>query len=126
MFGVLPAYGFFIRHAKNITLENIRLSFAQEDQRPALLCDDVEQLEINGLKMQGTLHTPELIRLVNTRDVVISESWPTSPVPVFLSIHGDKSSDIVMMNNLLKNAKQKFAFENESMKTILTESGTIK
>ena len=121
MFGVLPAYGFFIRHAKNITLENIRLSFAQEDQRPALLCDEVEQLEIKGLKMQGTLHTPELIRLVNTRDVVISESRPTSPVPVFLSIHGEKSDGIVMLNNLLKNAKQKFAFEKESMKTILTE-----
>ena len=126
MFGVLPAYGFFIRHAKNITLENIRLSFAQEDQRPALLCDDVEQLEINGLKMQGTLHTPELIRLVNTRDVVISESRPTSPVPVFLSIYGDKSDDIVMLNNFLKNAENNVAFEKESRKTVLTEFGTIE
>ncbi len=95
--------------------------FEQDDQRPALLCDDVEQLEIKGLKMQGTLHTPELIRLVNTRDVIISESRPTSPVPVFLSIHGEKSDNIVMMNNLLKRAKQKIAFEKESMKMILTE-----
>ncbi|MCD6598335.1 MAG: glycoside hydrolase family 28 protein [Bacteroidales bacterium] len=121
IFGILPAYGFFIRHAKNITLENVRLSFAQEDQRPALLCDDVEQLEIKGLKASGTLNTPELIRLVNTRNVVISDSRPTSPVPVFLSIHGEESDDIVMMNNLLKNAKQKIVFEKESMKRILTE-----
>ncbi len=121
MFGVLPAYGFFIRHAKNITLENIRINFAQEDERPALLCDQVEQLEIKGLKMQGTLQTPELIRLVNTLEVVISDSQPTSPVPVFLSIHGEESDNIVMMNNLLKNARQNVDFENESMKKILTK-----
>lgn len=126
IFGILPAYGFFIRHAKNITLENIRLRFIQEDQRPALLCDNVEQLEIKGLKAQGTLQTPELIRLVDSRNVVISDSRPTSPVPVFLSIHGEESDDIVMMNNLLKNAKQKIVFEKESMKRILTEICNVK
>ena len=125
-FGILPSYGFFIRHAKSISLENIRLSFAKEDQRPAILCDDVEHLEIKGLKAPGTLHTPELIRLVNTRDVVISENTAASFVPVFLSVYGEKSNDIIMRNNLLKNAEQKAVFKDGSMKTILTESGNVE
>ena len=126
IFGELPAYGFYIRHAKNITLDNIRLDFADEDQRPALVCDDIEQLEIKGLKAKGTPHSPEIIRLVNTRDVVISESQPTSDVPVFLSVYGEDSKDIIMLNNILKNAKKKYIFEKKSLKTSLTEFNTVK
>jgi hypothetical protein len=35
MFGILPAWGFFIRHAKGIELNGIDLSTMQEDHRPA-------------------------------------------------------------------------------------------
>ncbi len=119
IFGDLPAYGFYIRHVKNITLDNIQLRFLQEDGRPALICDDVEQLAIKDLKAQASLQTPELIRWVNVKDGVISESRSLSPVPVFLSVYGEKSEDIVMRNNLLENAKQKVALEKESMKKII-------
>ena len=48
MFGTLPAYGFFCRHAKNLRLHNIDLSFEEADQRPAIVCDDVEDLDVFG------------------------------------------------------------------------------
>ena len=35
MFGVLPAYGFYIRHAKGITFDGVRVGFAAPDTRPA-------------------------------------------------------------------------------------------
>ncbi len=41
MFGVLPAYGFYIRHAKDIKMGNIRIAITQEDARPAFVLDDV-------------------------------------------------------------------------------------
>jgi hypothetical protein len=46
MFGVLPAYGFFCRHASNIRFRNVQTSFDEPDARPALVCDDVRDLEI--------------------------------------------------------------------------------
>ena len=44
MFGELPAWGFYLRHVRNITLKNVRLSLANDDFRPAIVDDDVEEL----------------------------------------------------------------------------------
>ncbi|HEY0462065.1 MAG TPA: glycoside hydrolase family 28 protein [Pyrinomonadaceae bacterium] len=45
MFGVLPAYGFFIRHARGLTFDNVAVSFENTDARPAFLLDDVTGVE---------------------------------------------------------------------------------
>ena len=41
MFGILPAWGFFIRHGRGIELNGIDLSTMQEDGRPAFVLEDV-------------------------------------------------------------------------------------
>lgn len=45
MFGVLPAYGFYVRHAKGITFDNVEVSFEKDDARPAFMLDDVKNVE---------------------------------------------------------------------------------
>ena len=45
MFGTIPAKGFYIRHAKNITFDGIRFHFEQPDGRPLFVTDDVENIE---------------------------------------------------------------------------------
>lgn len=50
LFGTLPAYGFFVRHAKNVVMENLRLSFSADDHRPAIAGEAVEGLVISGLQ----------------------------------------------------------------------------
>ena len=50
--GVMPAYGLYARHVRDLELANIRLSFEQDDLRPALVCSDVKGLEIDDLKAQ--------------------------------------------------------------------------
>lgn len=42
MFGTIPASGFFIRHAKNIVLNNIQIDFIEKDYRPSLWLKDVK------------------------------------------------------------------------------------
>ncbi len=44
MFGKNPAYGMFIRHAKNIKLSDVEFSFINEDERPAFYLDDVKSI----------------------------------------------------------------------------------
>ena len=50
--GVTPAYGVFARHVRDLELANIRLSFESDDLRPAIVCDDVDGLEIDNFKAQ--------------------------------------------------------------------------
>ena len=51
MFGTIPAKGFYIRHARNITFDGIRFHFEQPDGRPLFVTDDAENIEYyNTLK----------------------------------------------------------------------------
>jgi polygalacturonase len=52
MFGMLPAYGFFIRHAKGIALTNVEVGFRQEDRRPAFVLDHVIGVDFQHVKAQ--------------------------------------------------------------------------
>jgi polygalacturonase len=50
--GTMPAYGVFARHVRDLELANIRVSFEKEDMRPAMVCVDVDGLEIDNFKAQ--------------------------------------------------------------------------
>jgi hypothetical protein len=52
MFGMLPAYGFFIRHAKGIELNDVEVGFMQEDRRPAFVLDHVNDVDFQHVKAQ--------------------------------------------------------------------------
>ena len=49
-FKELPAWGFYLRHAKNITFENIALTAEKPDYRPAIVLDDVKDMKMTGMK----------------------------------------------------------------------------
>jgi polygalacturonase len=49
MFGTLPAYGFYIRHAENIMFDGIEMTTVEEDVRPALILEDVEKSTFNKI-----------------------------------------------------------------------------
>lgn len=49
----LPAYGFTIRHARNILLENVYITPLQNDARPAYKSEgDIKDVLVNGTKME--------------------------------------------------------------------------
>lgn len=58
MFGILPAYGFYIRHARGLNMQNIKLSIEQEDGRPAFLMDDVHDSVFDDITVKGITNTP--------------------------------------------------------------------
>lgn len=45
MFGITHAKGLFLRHVKGLTLDNVRISSADEDSRPYSLLEDVQDLQ---------------------------------------------------------------------------------
>lgn len=51
MFKELPAWGFYIRHAKGITFENVTLVCSKEDYRRAVVLDDVQGALFKSLKV---------------------------------------------------------------------------
>ena len=49
MFGELPCYGFYVRHADGVTFRNISLKLDGEDFRPAFVLDDATNVTFDGI-----------------------------------------------------------------------------
>ncbi|MEQ1603260.1 MAG: glycoside hydrolase family 28 protein [Pyrinomonadaceae bacterium] len=54
MFGVLPAYGFYVRHAKGITFDNVKVTYERPEERPAFVLDDVKGIDLFRIDAQPT------------------------------------------------------------------------
>jgi polygalacturonase len=63
MFGILPAYGFFIRHATGIELNDVDISYLKEDHRPAYVLQDVDDIQLNNCKVQKGADVPALVMM---------------------------------------------------------------
>ena len=68
----LPATGFYVRHVKNIQFNNIQVKLKGEDKRPALVCDDVTELDVAGVKyVDATGALPDMMVIANSGNAVI-------------------------------------------------------
>lgn len=106
MFGVLPAYGFYCRHARNLVFENIRVSTNAGDERPSLNCEDVNNLRIFGWTAEPESASTPVIRLDNVSDAFIHGSRGPRKAGYFLSVGGEDSARIELQaNELSKIAK---------------------
>jgi len=61
MFGLLPAYGAYVRHAKDISLRDVELAVAKADARPAIVLDDVAGADLDHVRIQRTADEPGLV-----------------------------------------------------------------
>lgn len=71
--GIMPAYGLFARHVRDLELASVSLSFENDDLRPAMFCEDINGLEIDDFKAQLA---PGVIagKLNSVKDVVVRNS----------------------------------------------------
>ncbi|HVT88728.1 MAG TPA: glycoside hydrolase family 28 protein [Tepidisphaeraceae bacterium] len=61
MFGMIPAYGFYIRHVKGLEMANITLSYMNRDFRPAFILEDVKDAEFENIKAQHETDVPTFV-----------------------------------------------------------------
>lgn len=71
--GVMPSYGIFARHVRDLELDNVHVSFEFGDARPAMVCSDVDGLEIDDFKGQ-TLPGVKPARFDNVSGLTIRNS----------------------------------------------------
>lgn len=112
MFGILPAYGFYVRHVDGLDLDNVALRHAKPDPRPALVCDDVGRLRIRAFEAMAAPEAPAQMVFRNTHDAVIMNSV-AAPGAAFLWLD-EASTGPTLIGNDLHRAKSP---------SIVTESG---
>jgi len=88
MFGVLPAYGFYCRHVRGLRYSNVHLDLAKPDERPALVCDDVEDLELFGWRAAKPSGAQPIIHFRDVRDAFIHGCRRPDGPASFLRVEG--------------------------------------
>jgi len=76
-FGVMPSYGFFIRHVRNIEMNNVEISYMGEETRPAMMLEDVKGITLNNFKAQTPAGRPVVVHR-GSKDISI---FPLGSIP---------------------------------------------
>ncbi len=59
--GIMPAYGFFIRHVKGIKMNNVEVGYMGKEIRPAIIMDDVKDADLFRIKAQTVPGTKSIV-----------------------------------------------------------------
>ncbi|MDQ3813965.1 MAG: glycosyl hydrolase family 28 protein, partial [Armatimonadota bacterium] len=70
MFGTIPAYGFFVRHAKNLEMHHVEVSYEKEERRPVVVLDDVAGADFQAVKARRSPGVPFFV-LRRVRDFAV-------------------------------------------------------
>ena len=104
--GRLPAYGFYVRHADRVRLRNVECIADKPDGRPAIVCDDVEDIILAGLELSAPAGAAPLFDLRNTRRAFLTGMRSPAGNNVFAQISGAASTGIVLSGNSLEPHQQ--------------------
>ena len=94
MFGRLPAYGLYVRHANGVKLDGLRFATARADERPAVHCEDVSDLRIDRLDAAAPSTAQPLVRLVNVRQAVLDGCVAPKMAGAAVEVSGGESAGI--------------------------------
>ena len=110
MMGRLPAYGFFVRHADRVRLRNVECITDKPDGRPAIVCNDAEDLVLAGLELTSPAGSAPLIELQSVRRAFITGMRMPVGAKVMAQIRGADSSGLSFAGNAFQPDRQTVVF----------------
>jgi polygalacturonase len=119
MFGTLPAYGFYCRHAGNIRFNNVEVDFEGQEARPSFIFDDVTGLELQSIKGR-TAGSQPLLWFINVKNTLIESCIVPEWIETFLQVSGPESGHITLTGNDLSRAGN--AVKQENSKSVYMDN----
>ena len=102
--------GIEIKEARNIELHNLRIT---TESGPALLAENVVNLEIDGVQSQKPLTRTPMLLLKNVQRVFLHSCFPPQGTETFVELQGDSTRHLVMKNNNFLNVKTPLMKDDE-------------
>jgi len=108
----VPAYGMYVRHVKDLVLENFIFNLRAPDARPAVMLDDCHNIKLSNFDVDIPTHNQPLIRLKQSTNVTISGYQSVTPLPSFLSVEGEQTRDVKLTGNDFSQVKEVVSFKD--------------
>lgn len=90
----LPAYGLYLRHAKDIALYNVNFDPAVTEARTAIYIEDGHDVRITDLKAASPTGSAPLVELNQVQGFMLSCSATHQLIPLLCRIRGNRSARI--------------------------------
>jgi polygalacturonase len=107
MWGALPAWALYARHAEALTVRNLEARWSNEDARPAAIFDDVADLTIDGFQPGTAAGEAPLLWLNHVAGALVRGSRP-APAALFLRVSDPAGRGIVLMGNDLTQIRKPY------------------
>jgi hypothetical protein len=114
--GTPPAYAFYARNVRGLTLQNVRFEKVMADFRPSIIFDHVEDASVVGLGIQGQNESESVVRFMNSRDILLNAVRVLSESAVFLEAEGPDSRNIKIEGGDLSKSKIPVTFHSGAVK----------
>ncbi len=98
-FGILPAYGLYARHIKNMTLNNVSFDFVSPEMRPSLFFLDAKDLEFFHFEAKASDNHTSLIKFEDVSDVLFQNCLNKGYAGSYIEIKDDNCSNIRLLSN---------------------------
>jgi hypothetical protein len=115
--GTPPAYGVYARNVRGLTIDNVRLQTAEPDLRPAVVFDHVQDADVASLNAQGNPAAESVLRMIDSKDVLLTGPRLLSPAAVFLRAEGGACDGITVDGGDLRKAEKPMAFAQGAAET---------
>ena len=125
MFGRLSAHGLYARHVKGLRVRNVEFKPAVSEARPAIVCEDVHDLEIDNLRTTPIAGESPVIRLIQSAEVSIRNCRAPVRAATFLEVAGGDSRAIVLSTSELTSATQRVALVENAPASAVTEFANL-
>jgi glycosyl hydrolase family 28 len=102
--GTPPAYGLYARNVQGLTLDNVRFTVATPDRRPAVVLKCVVDAVVSGLSAHGHPEAESVVRLTDSRDVLLGGCRVLTPAAAFALVEGAASVNVTIDGGDLSNA----------------------
>jgi len=99
MFRDLPASGFYCRHVRDLTFENLELTVDQPDARPAVVLDNVRQARLKGLQAMPPAEGQPLVWLRSVQDCLLSGLRARAGTKAALRLSGAHTAGVRLVGN---------------------------
>jgi polygalacturonase len=90
----VPAYGIWARHVKGLKLNKVKFTLKNNDVRPAFICEDGKDIQLNKWKLAETNGAQAILRLENVDGANISNVEAKGTADAFVRVEGGNSNSV--------------------------------
>jgi Glycosyl hydrolases family 28 len=112
-FGITNAYGFHIRHARNISMKNITMDYSGTEERPALVLEDVDDGHFSDIQAKLSSNSEAFIKAIQCGKLQITgcSTMTEGKAAAFLQNTDASRCDIILSGNDFRKFRQPVAGE---------------